>query len=459
MKIIHILLVTFCIVGSSVVHAQRNFTLYHLEGTPQTHYMNPAFRPSSDVNVSLPLGMQSFGVSSSAFALNDLLYEREQDDSLEIRIAPVIELMNDLNHINVDAQNELLGFGIRVDDNYFSLGVVHRMQFNFLYPRDLVKFLYEGNGDSFLGERASFDGLGLNVNSYVEYGIGYNRIFNENLMIGGRVKFISGIANIHTARSILGVHTDAETFDITIDGSARVNTSNIAPLFFHEEGEEMDPSLGSYAYNFNNFGLGLDLGASYAVNDKLLLSASMNDLGFINWNSNVSNVEVEEIDFTYRGVNFGGFADDSIDVFQNLRDTIGQVFSSEQNEESYSSALYTRFYLGGRYQLTDKIGATGLLYNEIVNGRYRAGLHVGANLKIKQWLSASINYGYYGRSWSNIGAGISLRGGPIQFFIGMDNMIAAFSLESQKNFHLATGITVMIGKPDKERDPSVMKFK
>ena len=466
MKFIKIVSISLIFLSSTILFGQRNFTLYHLEGTPQTHYLNPSFRPSSTVNVSLPLGMQSVGVSSSAFALNDLIQEREQDDSLEIRLDAVIDLMNDLNHFNIDVQNEILGVGFRLDDNYFSLGIVNRLQFNFLYPRDLIKLAYEGNGDSFLGERASFDGLGVNLNSYVEYGIGYNRIIADNLMVGGRVKFLSGIANLRTTRSVFGVHTDSETFDITIDGSARINTSNISPLIsFEDEDEENgnnendDFSPHVYAYNFNNFGMGLDLGASYVVNDKLLISASMNDLGFINWSSNTHNFETNEIDFAYRGVNFGGFLEDSLDVFEQLADTMRTVFSGTDNREAYSTSLYTRFFIGGRYQVTEKIGATALLYNEIVNGRYRAGFHVGANLKLGQWLSACLNYGYYGRSWTNIGAGLSLRGGPVQFFVGMDNMIAAISPESQRNFHLTTGLTLMFGKPDKQKEPGVMKFK
>ncbi len=445
------------LLGSSTLplSAQRNFTLYHLEGTPQTHIMNPSFRPSSTVNVSFPLGMQSVGVSHSGFAINDLLHERPQDDSLEIRPREAIDAMRDLNHINIDMMNEIFGFGFRIKQNYFSFSAVNRMQFNFLYPRDLFELALEGNGRELLGERASFDGLGVNFNSYVEYNFGYNRIFNDSLMIGARVKLLSGIANLNTSRSVLGLHTDSETFDITVDGSMRVNTSNLAQ-FFDEDGDGEVPY--QYAYNFSNRGIGIDAGVSYVMTDKLLLSASVNDLGFINWTSNTRNFVSNDVNYTFQGVDINGFLKDSLDVFDQLADSLVNVFSQTDNTDSYRTSLYTRFYIGGRYQLTDWLGATGLLYNEIVNRRYRAGLHVGLNAKLGQWLSASVNYGYYGRSWSNIGFGLSLRGGPIQYFIGVDNIMVAMNPAGAKNAHLTTGLTLMFGKPDKEKTPGSLKF-
>lgn len=443
---------------TSDLYSQRNFTLYHLEGAPQNHYMNPSFKPASDINISLPIGMQSASISHSGFALNDLIHPRAEDDSLEVRLDLAIEEMADLNHFNLDVQNELLGFGFRVGENYFSLGILNRMQFNLLYPKDLFKLIYEGNGRSLLGERASFDGMGLNVNSYMEYGVGYNRVIDEDLMIGGRVKFISGMANIHTERSIIGLYTDPETFDLTVDGSARVNSSNITTLM-NEENQMDFSQLSPYATNFANFGLGFDLGATYVVSDKLKFSASMNDLGFINWKSNNLNYESEEIDFHYRGIELNGLLEDSLQVFQNLVDTLGNVFTASSDEDSYTTSLYTRFYLGGRYLINEKIGATVLLYNEIVNKRYRAGFHVGVNAKLGQWLSACVNYGYYGRSWSNIGIGFSLRGGPVQYFLGVDNIMGPIHFESQKNFHVTTGLTIMIGKPEADRDLGTLKFK
>ena len=51
-----------------------------------------------------------------------------------------------------------------------------------------------------------------------------------------------------------------------------------------------------------NNGVGIDLGFNYHVNDKLLLEASVLDLGFISWNQYTSNSNLSEWDYTYSGI-------------------------------------------------------------------------------------------------------------------------------------------------------------
>lgn len=444
---------------TQVVVAQRNFSMYHLEGAPQRHLINPAFKSGANVNVSLPvLGMNSFGFSHSGFTLNHLLYERPQDDSLEVRPEIAVQKMAGLNHVNFDMQNEIMGFGFRIKENYFSFSIMNRLQFNMLYPKDLFKFVVEGNGRDLLGQRANFDGLGVNLNSYIEYAFGYNRRFFDDFVIGGRVKFISGIANIHTKRSQLGIFTDAETFDLTLDGSMRLNSSNAGIFIEDEEAiNTIDPI--DYIARFANFGIGFDLGATYELDEKLTLSASVLDLGFINWKSNTQNYETNDINYTFRGVELNGYfdQDEENDPFENLIDTLENVFEQYSNSERYTTSLYTRFFIGGEYKLNEKVRATAMLYNEITNKRYRAGINVGVNAKLGEWLSASAHYGYYGRSWSNLGVGLHLRGGPIQYFVCFDNLLAV-NYFSVKNVHFSTGLSLMFGKPDKEKKAGNLKL-
>jgi len=38
-------------------------------------------------------------------------------------------------------------------------------------------------------------------------------------------------------------------------------------------------------------GLGMDIGATYDLTDRIVLSASLTDLGFIRWNKDVTNLK------------------------------------------------------------------------------------------------------------------------------------------------------------------------
>lgn len=439
---------TLFIAGNSI--AQKNYTFYALENTAQSHYLNPSFKPSAKISVSIPgISMHSFGASNSGFNLSDLLSERPQDDSLQIDPEKAISRMKDENHLTFESYNEIFAFGIRLNKNYFSFGITNRFNSSFIYTKDMFTLAVEGNGRSLLGERASFDGTGINLNSYVEYALGFNREINDKLDVGARVKFLSGVANVNTRKSDFGLHTDKTTFDLTFDGSAIINTSGIKPFYDSLAPADYEPYEN--AYNFKNFGLAFDLGANYQITDKINVSASLLDLGFITWKTENATFEVDEINYRFEGVYLNQFLTDSTDaVFEQLQDTLKDVFSQKESSENYRTGLATRFYLGGSYELTKnfKVGAT--LYNEIIKSKYRAAAIVSGTVQLKNWLSATVNYSHYARSFGSIGAGISLRGGPVQFFLSSDNILGFIAPESTKNVHFNFGINLLFGNPDKD---------
>lgn len=449
-------MLTFLLAAPALM-AQKNFTMYNLNETAQSHYLNPAFRPKAKVFISLPIAMQSFGVSNSGFNVNHLLKTRSQDDSLVFRPDIAISKMGKLNFMTAETYNEILGFGFMVKDNYFSFSVSNRFQSNVIYPKDLARFALEGNGKDFLGQRASLDGFGVNLTSYVEYAVGFNRKINDKLTVGGRVKLLSGMANVNTKKSKLGIFTDAETFNITIDGSASVYTSNVKPFYDTLAPDNYNPLKDGFS--FKNLGFALDLGATYKLTEKIDVSASLLDFGRISWKTNTANFISNEVNYTFEGVDLKQFLKDSTTTFlEQLSDTLENVFSQEENAESYSTGLYTRFYLGGTYKINDKIFAGATLYNEFIKSRYRPGLILSANAKINHWLAATVNYSMYARSFSNIGVGFSLRGGPVQFYAVSDNILGFAAPKSARNFHLSFGLNILIGNPDKV-SVSKSKFK
>ncbi len=441
------MLIFFHIGGSTF--AQKNYTFYALDNTAQSHYLNPAFKPSANVYVSFPLiPMQSFGVSNSGFNLNHLLHKRAHDDSLQFDPAQVVSKLGKRNFLTFESYNELFAFGFRVKKNYFSFGITNRLNANFIYTKDLLQLAVEGNGESFLGKRASFDKTGINLNSYVEYAVGFNREINNKLAVGARVKLLSGIVNLNTKETKFGLHTHETTFDLTVDGSATINTSGIKPFYDTLAPDDYNPSKN--AYNFKNFGLGIDLGATYKLTDKIKVSASLLDIGFISWKTDNATFITNDVDYRFEGIYLNQFLKDTAEVvFEQLQDTLENVFSQVENNDQYTTGLATRFYLGGTYDLTKSINVGATLYSEVIKSRYRAAVIVSGTVKLKSWLSATVNYSQYARSFGNIGAGLSLRGGPIQFFVASDNVLAFFVPQKSKNFHAAFGINLLFGKPDK----------
>lgn len=459
-------------------NAQQNMTLYGMKETSQAFYVNPGFRQKNRVYVSLPIGFQNIYFNNSLTTPNRLFQPRAQDDSLELRTDLFLKSLKKNNYISFDMTNEILGFGFKIKkQNYVSFSVANKTRLNIGLPKDLFGFLINGNGSSdYLGKRIALDGLTFDATSYIEYALGFNRNINTKLTVGGRLKLLSGIANVRTTKSKLGITTDNSDFAWTIDGQYGVNSSN--SLYFADTNHKMDgKAFPKYAYNFKNFGIGLDLGASYKYNDKIQFSGSLLDLGFISWKANTSNYESNEINYKIDGVNFTKLIhkDTTYNYGKEITDTLKTFLAKEADNSKYKTSLHTKFYLGGSYQVTKFFNTSVTLYNEFTRRKYRMGMAVAGNITLKNWLGFSLNYSMYGRDYNNVGMGLNLKGGPIQFYVMSDNILsflATTKINSKdslgnitsstsvpyntRNVHISFGFNVVIG-PLKDKDEDGIK--
>jgi outer membrane protein OmpA-like peptidoglycan-associated protein len=435
--------------------AQQNLTLYGMKDLSQAFYVNPGFYQKNRVYVSLPIGIQTIALSHNGFTLGHLLETTNNNSYIQPERA--ISKMGKLNLIAFEQSSELFGFGMKIKKkNYLSFSASLKSNAIFSYPRSFFQLLNEGNGSSSLmDQRLSMDGLGFYGNIYSEYALGYNRSLSDKLCVGGRLKLFSGIANIATTKSDLGITTNSQSFDLTLDGQIAVNSSN--SLYFTESSKsnEFNKIFPSAAFDFKNIGFGIDAGASYKLNKKFEFSASLVDLGFIRWKSNTKNYVSSRVNYTFTGVDLDSVLLDNIG-FDKYLDTLESVFGYSSNSQAYSTSLFTRLYLGGVYNLNKTFSSSFTLHNQVMANRIRTGAAIGMNMHIRNWLNFSVNYAAYGRSFKNIGMGLSLKGGPIQFFILTDNILCYLNPTNAKNLHLSFGLNVSIG-PLKDKDEDGVK--
>ena len=437
-------LVILAVLGfNSISEAQNNFGFYGgLQKMPQAHAYNPAFSPENKIHFSIGTGMHSFGFSHSGFTLNDILVERAQDDSLVLSPSNAVSKMAKLNHLGFNVQNELLSFGMKIRKTYFSVGLYNRLSVQFAYPKDFFSLMVEGNGGSLLGQRADMDGLGIYANSYAELAFGANREFGDKLKLGARVKLLSGIGNVTTKKSVLGLTTDETTFDLTLDGELDLRTSGL-PI----NGLIYDPLT---ALTARNKGFAFDFGASYQLSEKLMLSASLLDLGSINWTQNVQNYKRSSFSYTFEGVDLNQAINDT-SYFETLVDTLEQIFKVEGNNDSYRAILPVRFIMGANFELTSMFGAGAFLFSDFTNGKYRPTLLLQGSLNLKDLFLLNMSYSVSARSATNLGISIGVKGAGMAFFLSSDNVFGFIAPAYSKNFHISTGLAFCIGR-DKDKD-------
>uniref|UniRef100_UPI004026860B DUF5723 family protein n=1 Tax=Segatella hominis TaxID=2518605 RepID=UPI004026860B len=199
------------------------------------------------------------------------------------------------------------------------------------------------------------------------------------------------------------------------------------------------------------FGMALDLGGVYKLNDNLTLSASVLDLGFINWSNNMKAVNRAE-SFEFNGFhdtavreNSGPTIDDKIDDYgDQITDFVNLKDLGDQG--SRTTSLAATLNIGAEYSLPsyDKL-SFGFLSSTRINGDYTwSEGRLSANWKPLKWLDGGVNFAVSSFATS-MGYVLNIHPKGYNFFIGMDHILGKTSKEFiplSSNASIAVGMSV-----------------
>lgn len=414
-RVIAFIVVCICALKPAFAQYAEQQVLYN--NLPQARYINPGIFPEYTGYFTFP-ALSGYGITAtnSGFAFNDLF------DSQGLNPNNLLSTLQDKNYLNVGFTNDIIGFGFRVKKNAFSVNVSPKLDVNLGYNKALFDFLINGNG-AFVGKDLSLDGFGFDVSSYIETGIGYSRELNEKITVGGRVKFLLGIANLNGDFDGIKLTTDADDYSLTASSQFSVNAYG---TFLADD--SIAQSLGNPSpVNTSNLGLGLDLGATYKVSDKLSVFGSIVDLGYLNWAEYGESLYNDGASFTFEGVPYEELmqddsnSDDS-DYFNNLGDSLASEFELSRDQISYRTSLKTKFYVGGDYKVNKFLDGQGMLYGRFYNGNLYPMYMLAGSVHLNRWLTTKLTYAGANGTYNNLGAGIVLHLGPLQLYAMMDNL-------------------------------------
>lgn len=434
-RYILIILLTLIITDVSAQNSQVGYFM----NLPQGHLMNPAFRPSSSIYVGLPaLSGIDLNINNNFVNFSDIFMKDQVSDSIfsflhtgnnNATVTSFLSKVKERNFIEPEVMTQLLGVGFAVGENsYFSLDINERAEGNIVIPGDLFRLALGGN-ESFVGSTIDLSTLKANMVYYHEIGFGFSRNFTNKLRIGIRGKLLFGVGTVQTDNRSFGI-TVNDDYSHTLSGDVAFNTSGPVEIYTSQENIidkvewNKEKAKGSFFSGTKNPGLGLDIGATYDLTDRISLAASINDLGFIRWKNDVSNVEFRST------FDFSGF--DMLDVINGTK-TMDEL-ASEMGDSLKNSVIisntakpFTTFLpasvtLGGSYTL-NKYMTFGLLsYTRFIGKQVREAVTISANASLSNVLSASLSYTMTNHRFDNLGAGIAVRAGWAQFYIMTDRI-------------------------------------
>ena len=217
-----------------------------------------------------------------------------------------------------------------------------------------------------------------------------------------------------------------------------------------------------------NIGLGLDLGAQYNITDRLKVSASITDIGYIKWKREATDVDIKG-EFSFDGFDISDVINGSMSmdsVMGIMLDSLQASMNITTTEGSFTTFLPNNINIGGSFDVTNFFTVGALATSRFVGGKVKEALTLSANLNYRNLLSTSVAYTMANSSYSNLGIGLALRLGVGQFYLITDNIPMTFNeIEWTKNeesksvkvpsnwnmFNLRMGFNLTFGnKPRKE---------
>ncbi|WP_156121317.1 DUF5723 family protein [Alistipes sp. ZOR0009] len=464
--------------AASVGSFAQDKTLYFMSRVPQSTFLNPSVNPEFTTYVGFPLLSNfSIGYNNSSFAFTDVLKKGTglRKDSLVFDVNGISKQLGKINFIRLDNQLDIISFGFRVSSFYGHFNITSKTSAGFTYPKGLID-LKDGNYDFETGRPRTIDlnDLAINSASYVETGFGLSKVVNEKLTAGARIKVLNGIAAIKTNRFKANIVTSDDFQKSTINVDAEVFISAPRLSFTYDaEGKidgvnfEKSETGTSNDYKFgSNLGLGLDLGATYKLNDKFTFYGSVNDFGFIRWSQNGYKL-VSKGSYDFNGADITPDENGSIDfgkALEAIGDTLKTKFKPTDEHAKFSTMLKTKLYLGGTYQALSWLNCGALLRGGFYGSYFDPAFTLSANATPFRALAFTLTYSIYNRSMNNFGAGIIIGGKPIQFYIVTDNILSRMvNLKSDsgssvgipgytRSFNCQFGINLQFGSRAKKKE-------
>lgn len=438
-------LIIMLLCSSATVTAQGLNTGYFSDDLKTRHTMNPAIGNEQSY-VAIPVignvnvkSMGNFGLEDIMF--DNPLYGITSDRKKTTFMNPyltgnVLSGLSETNRLRVQENISLASVGFKSFGGYNTVELNVRTDAAMKLPYELFAFAAnQGNKHYDIGD------INGEVQSFAELAFGHSRQINEKWRVGGKVKLLFGIAE--GTLDLNNVTADLQSDNqwvMTLNGEA-----NVSMRGFKYKTEVRDYKRGGIYERVNGadvdggglggFGVGVDLGAVYKINEDWEVSASLLDLGFISW-SNQIVARNDSKPFIFRGFRdidvHDRHAPEGFDTqTERYSDQIADFASlvDQGDQGGRTTGIGATFTAAGKYTLPAYRRLSFGVLSTTRLGRFAwTEARLNANISPLDWLDGALSFAYSTYSTS-MGWMIHIHPKGYNFFFGMDHIMGKFSKE------------------------------
>lgn len=451
-------------VGCSAA-AQTINSAYFTEDYKFRHMLNPAFGNEQNY-VSIPaLGNISVNTHGN-FGYQDVIMSNPMYPSLSSKkmttfLNPYISAEDALsgfstgnNRITGDVSLTILSAGFKAFGGYNTIEINSRTTTGVSLPYELFEFAKNtGNHSYDIGD------INAHAQSFAEIAFGHSRQINDKLRLGAKLKVLVGLGRADVKMRNMKANLTAED-KWTITGEATADVSMKGFSYVSEEKKYNIEGSGTYervnnvdldGVGVGGFGMAIDLGGVYEINEDWTVSASVLDLGFISWTNDML-AENRSKSFVFNGFHDVSVTSDRGEEIDTKVDRYGDQLADFANltdmgdKGGRSTGIGATINVGAEYTLpVYRKVSFGALCTSRINGAYSwTEGRLSANYAPLNWLDGGVSFAVNSFTTS-MGWVLNLHPKGYNFFIGMDHILGKTSKEMiplSSNASLTVGMNI-----------------
>ena len=451
-----------------ICFSQNKQLLYNFNEIPQSLLLNPSTELRGTLYVGVPFlsGIHA-NIGSSGFTPYDLFAPDNVNFNNKLR--ELIFSTSSKDVITSNIQIDIISGGFEskspFDKIFYSFGIYQEIDFFMRWPKDLAILAYDGNAN-YIGKPFNLSHLAVEAEMLTVYHFGISKKINKKFTLGGRAKIYSGAYNVNSTKNNGRFITALGTNNIythNVDAELRLQSSGFPTIDDDETDEDYDAvsHLKKSMLFGGNLGLGFDFGFTYHHSDRVIVSGSVLDVGFIRQTKQNQNYSFEGT-HTFEGFEF--LFPEVVDVdgqlndyWENLKDELDESYSEDTN--AYTTWRPIKINAGFEYSfgsenpdvcdclLDDDPYLNSLGGHLFIATRPRGPLMALTGFysrRISNFLNTKVTYTIDKFSFTNIGLGVSFNYANFNFYTLADNLLSYQNLADANSLSVQFGLNYMM---------------
>lgn len=457
MKKVSIILLSLLVLHIEGAFSQGIDVLHFMRLNPFSTYSDPTAETIYKGYVAIP-GISNIGLDlyNDALRYKDVFRVDDGGYPISINGNRMADELRERNLLALDVNAELLGFGFKIKNFFFSFDWRMRANMDLCYSKDILAFPINGNLH-YLGDANPADmNLQLGLNAYQEISFSIRQTIKDKFIWGARPKLLFGVANLYIPNFDAQIFTSEDDYTMRLfcNGDATFATALPLALSIDNTNVLYEFNMENFAASdlFKNIGASIDFGFRYKISKGLSIAANVIDLGWIHWKTNPVLIHSGITDngryFEDGGIVFNGLSEHDIAMLRDadsrpeFLDTVaGYLDLSSESTSGYRTMLPTRFLVQCDYVINKNHRVSAVLQGRMVNRKLIPSATFAYDLNVSRFVDVCVAYTLQRNCFDNVALGLGFNMGPINLYAGTNNLL---TLINNKNWSRASAYVGLV---------------